>query len=151
MSKIHLSESERSSGDHKTVGFFTHNFSWPYGQPRDRPIRKGWWGWEIFKDQSPVIYHLGGGGILEGITWFWREQKGGSVVTENPKGGITENFGRIQMGDHSNLLGKWRHGGWGWGIAKVIKCYLGRSLQWSEIQRGDWLNFLTQNPFLFQN
>ena len=24
------------------------------------------------------------------------EQKGGSVVTENPKGGITENLGRIQ-------------------------------------------------------
>ena len=27
-------------------------------------------------------------------------------VTENPKGGITENFGRIQRGDHSDLLGK---------------------------------------------
>ena len=35
----------------------------------------------------------------------------GSVVTVNPKGGITENFGRIQMGDYSNLLGKLRHGG----------------------------------------
>ena len=33
-------------------------------------------------------------------------KKGGSLVTENPKGGIAENFGRIQMGDHSNLLGK---------------------------------------------
>ena len=33
-------------------------------------------------------------------------KKGGLVVTENPKGGITENFGRIQMGDYSNLLGK---------------------------------------------
>ena len=30
----------------------------------------------------------------------------GSVVTENPEGGIAENFGRIQMGDHSRLLGK---------------------------------------------
>ena len=40
-------------------------------------------------------------------------KKGGSVVTENPKGGITENFGRIKMGDYSNLLGKWRHGGGG--------------------------------------
>ena len=47
------------------------------------------------------------------------EQKGGSVVTENPKGGITENFGRIQRGDHSNLLGKCRHVG----ITKVIKSY----------------------------
>ena len=32
--------------------------------------------------------------------------EGGSVVTENPKGMIAENFGRIQSGDHSNLLGK---------------------------------------------
>ena len=43
------------------------------------------------------------------------------IVAENPKGGITENFGRIQRGDHSNLLGKWRHGTTG--ITKVIKCY----------------------------
>ena len=34
------------------------------------------------------------------------EQKEGSVVAENPKGEITENFGRIQRGDHSNFLGK---------------------------------------------
>ena len=34
------------------------------------------------------------------------DQKGRSVVTENPKGGIAENFGRIQRVDHSNLLGK---------------------------------------------
>ena len=27
------------------------------------------------------------------------ERKGGSVVTENPKGGIAENFKRIQRGD----------------------------------------------------
>ena len=33
-------------------------------------------------------------------------KKGGSVVTENPKVGITEIFGRIQVGDYSNLLGK---------------------------------------------
>ena len=41
----------------------------------------------------------------------FRGAKGGSVVTENPKEGITENFGRIQRGDPSNLLGKLRHGG----------------------------------------
>ena len=41
-----------------------------------------------------------------GITCFLGEEKGGSVVTENPKAGIAENFGRIQSGDHSNLLGK---------------------------------------------
>ena len=37
--------------------------------------------------------------ILEGITCFLGEQKGGSVVTENPKAGIAENLGRIQSGD----------------------------------------------------
>ena len=30
--------------------------------------------------------------------WFLGEQEGGSVVTENPKGGIAESFGRIQRG-----------------------------------------------------
>ena len=58
----------------------------------------------ILWSKAPVIiYHRGGDGgggggwtILGGITWFLEEQKGGSVVTENPKGGITENLGRIQ-------------------------------------------------------
>ena len=37
---------------------------------------------------------------------IFRRTKGG-IVTENPKeGGTTENFGRIQRGDHSNLLGQ---------------------------------------------
>ena len=42
---------------------------------------------------------------FRGIALLLGEQKGGSVVTENPKGEITKNFGRIQRGDHSNLLG----------------------------------------------
>ena len=49
---------------------------------------------------------VGGGRILGGITCFLGERKGGSVVTENPKGEVTDNFGRIQREDHSNLLGK---------------------------------------------
>ena len=32
---------------------------------------------------------------LFGLIRFMGERKAGSVVTENPKGGITENFGRI--------------------------------------------------------
>ena len=62
-----------------------------------------------------IIYRLAMGGrrILGWIYWFLGEQKGGTLVTENPKGEITENFGRIQRGDHSNLLGKWRHRGEG--------------------------------------
>ena len=47
-----------------------------------------------------IIYRLeGGGGCWDGNHLIFRRTKqGGSVVTENPKGGITENFGRIQRG-----------------------------------------------------
>ena len=47
---------------------------------------------------------------------------GGSVVTENPNGGIAKNFGRIQREDHSNLLANEDMGGGGGGISKVINC-----------------------------
>ena len=47
-----------------------------------------------------------GRGDFRGGHLILEEQKGGSVVTENPKGGIAENFGRIQTVGHSNLLGK---------------------------------------------
>ena len=92
---------------------------------------------------------VGGGGIFwgEGITWFLREQKGGSVVTEDSKGVITENFGRIQSGDHSNLLGKWRHGGGG--DREIHQKLLGGgAIQWSNIQRGiGWISpCLAPNP-----
>ena len=53
--------------------------------------------------RDPSLFIAWGGGETRG--GFWGE----SVVTENPKEGITEiteNFGRIQRGDHSNLLGK---------------------------------------------
>ena len=43
------------------------------------------------------------------------EKKGGSVVTENPNGGIAKNFGRIQREDHSNLLANEDMGG-GWDL-----------------------------------
>ena len=49
------------------------------------------------------------------------EQKGGSVVTEKPNGGISENFGRIQRGTTQTYLENEDMGGGGGGIAKVIK------------------------------
>ena len=58
-----------------------------------------------------IIYGPGGRRILGGITWFLGEQKGVSVVLENPKGEITENFGRIQGG--GSLLGNERMGSGG--------------------------------------
>ena len=63
-------------------------------------------------------------GITKWDDYYKLRQYKDQFVTENPQGGITENFGRIQRVDHSNLLGKWRHGGGGGGgIAKVMKCY----------------------------
>ena len=58
----------------------------------------------------------GGGGRAEDFREdhsFLGGQKRGSALTENPKGGIAESFGRIQRSYHSNLLGKWRHEGRG--------------------------------------
>ena len=59
------------------------------------------------KEEGPTrnrsLFITGGGGDH----LIFRRTKGGSVIThENPKGRITENFGRIQRGDHSNVLGK---------------------------------------------
>ena len=45
------------------------------------------------RDRSLFIAEGGWEKILGGITWFLGEQKGGSVVTENPKGGITDSEG----------------------------------------------------------
>ena len=66
---------------------------------------------------------MGGGGFFSGgITWFLEEQKGGSVVTENQKGEITENFGRITA-QGGPLKFAWKMKTLGVRIAKVIKCY----------------------------
>ena len=60
---------------------------------------------------------------------FRRTKEGGSVVTKNSKA-RAENFGRIQRGDHSNLLGKGRYGGGG-GSRKSSKVIRGD--QFSEV------------------
>ena len=57
--------------------------------------------------------------ILGGITRFLGAQKGGAVVTENPKGGITENSEGFRVGITQICLEN-EDGG---GIAKVIKSY----------------------------
>ena len=48
-----------------------------------------------------IIYHLMGGGG-GGAEDFGRDH----LIFRRTKGGITENFGRIQRGDYSNVLGK---------------------------------------------
>ena len=72
------------------------------------------WGTGHYQEKKIILscHYLSPGRAEDfgGITWFLEEQKGGSVVTENPKGVINVNFGRIPRGDHSNLFGKWRHG-----------------------------------------
>ena len=51
---------------------------------------------------------VGGGGrrILGGDHLIFGRTKGGTFVTENPKGWISEKFGRSKRGDNSNLLEK---------------------------------------------
>ena len=52
---------------------------------------------------------VGGGGAEEdfrGDHLIFGRTKGGTVVTENPKGWISEKFGRSKRGDNSNLLEK---------------------------------------------
>ena len=73
------------------------------------------------RDRSLFIAWVRGRRILEGITCFLGEQKGGSVVTENPKAGIAENFGRIQGGTTQICLEN--EDGGGGEIVKVIKSY----------------------------
>ena len=51
------------------------------------------------------------------------EKKGGSVVAKNPKGGIAENFGRIQRVEPLKFAWKMKTYGGGGGVAKVIKSY----------------------------
>ena len=76
------------------------------------------------KSAPVIIYRLGGRGAedFRGITWFLGEQKGGSAVTENPKGRITENFGRIQGGP---LKFVWKIKSWGGGDRESHQKLLG--------------------------
>ena len=62
-----------------------------------------------------------GGEYFGGDHLIFRRKKEGSVVTEDPKGGVTENFGRIQKEATQICLENEDMGGGG--IAKVIKCY----------------------------
>ena len=76
--------------------------------------------WEIslcYKLRDRSLFIARGGEDFGGDHLIFTKQKGGSVVTAEPKRGITENFGRMQREDHSNLLGEDIGG-----IAKVIKC-----------------------------
>ena len=69
------------------------------------------------------------------------------LIFRRTKGGISRNWEtkrkdglwKDSEGDHSNLLGKSRH--WGGGERESHQILLGGSLQWSNIQRGDRLNF----------
>ena len=64
---------------------------------------------------------------------FRGTKPGESVVTENPKGGTTENVGRIQREDNSNLLGK-------------MKTWVGGSRKSSNVIKGDDLSEVTFPP-----
>ena len=70
----------------------------------------------------PVIIHrLAGGG---GDHLIFERTKGGSVLTENPKGGIAENFGRSQRGKPLKFAWKMKTCGGG-GIGESHQKLLG--------------------------
>ena len=78
----------------------------------------------IFANRSLFIAWWGGRKDFKGDHLILRRTKGGSVVTENPEGGIAENFGRIQRGTTQICLENEDMGGGGGGLnAKVIKSY----------------------------
>ena len=93
----------------------------------------------VIRDRSLFIAFGGWGeGFYERITSFVAEQKGRSVVTEIPKGGIAENFGRIQRG--GPLIFAWKMKTWR-GSRKSSKVMRG-----DNIQRGDRLDFTLFSP-----
>ena len=68
------------------------------------------------------------------------EKKGGSVVTENPKGGIAENFGRIQRGEPLKFA--WKNEDiWGEGSRKSSEVIRGDLCSEVTFKGRDWLNF----------
>ena len=127
--------------------YLHHNETWLYlnlanscdgsdTDNQDSETDSDWFSYRL-RDRSLFIAWRGQG-ILGGITWFLGEQNGWSVVTENSsRRGVIKNLGRIHRRD------QWRHGR---GIAKAINSYWGGLLRWSNIQRGDRLNFNLFNP-----
>ena len=90
------------------------------------------------RSQGSLLPDFGGG-----ITWFLGEQKGALVVTENPKGGITENFGRIQRGA---VKFAWKMKTWG-GSRKSSKVIRGDHFSEVTLKGGrDRLNFTLFSP-----
>ena len=70
---------------------------------------------------------------------IFRRTKGGISRDWETKRGDHWKLWKDSEGDHSSLLGKSRH--WGGGERESHQILLGGSLQWSNIQRGDRLNF----------
>ena len=63
------------------------------------------------RDRSLFITGGGGWRVLGGGHLIFRRTEGGSVVIESPKGGITENFGKIQGGTTQIYLDNAKHEG----------------------------------------
>ena len=68
------------------------------------------------------------------------EKKGGSVVAKNPKGGIAENFGRIQRGEPLKFAWKMKTYAGG-GSPKSSKVIKGDLFSEVTLKGRDWLNF----------
>ena len=87
------------------------------------------------------LFIAGGGGARIWVVdhLIFRRTKGGISRDWETKRGDHWKLWKDSEGDHSSLLGKSRH--WGGGERESHQILLGGSLQWSNIQRGDRLNF----------
>ena len=94
-------------------------------------FRKGPESSSVFVSKGPVIIYRLGGGNLWGITGFLGEQKGGSVVTENPKGGSLKTLEGFSRGTTQICLEN-EGNGRGRGIRKS-----------SNVFRGDYFSEVT--------
>ena len=81
-------------------------------------------------------------GVISGITRFLGGKKGGISRNWEPQGGYHWKLWKNSEGGPLKFAWKLSRGE----ITKVIKSYKGGSLQWSEIQRGEKLNFTLFSP-----
>ena len=84
-----------------------------------------------------IIYRLGGAEDFRGGQLIFGWKKGGSFVTENPKGGIAENFGRIQRGGGGPLKFTWKMNTCEGGSRKSSKVIRGH--HFSEVAFNGWI------------
>ena len=114
----------------EVVPIISHWYWWQHFQNTTNAIiflflvgrGRGLYSFLAFRDRSLFIVCEGGGRIFRGDHQIFGRTKAKSVVTENAKGGIAENFGRIQRVITQFCLKNEERGRGGlWKSSKVIR------------------------------